>query len=243
MLKEIPLSQKIRDKGVSFPAFAYGKKLLHFAIMLMEEIMIKSKIIPVGLYEANCIILWNELNKALIIDPGADAEIITAFLEKAGLSPVAILLTHGHFDHIAGVDGIVEKYSIPVYLHKEDKELAFCEFNISQYGYPRIMHTEAINYTLDEGDEIPDFGGKLLHTPGHSLGSSCLYFEKDKLLISGDTLFSGSIGRTDLPGGSYGQIMKSLKRLTTLPDDTMVIAGHGPITNIRAEKLDNPYLQ
>jgi glyoxylase-like metal-dependent hydrolase (beta-lactamase superfamily II) len=205
--------------------------------------MVKSKIIPVGLYEANCIILWNESNKALIIDPGADADLITEYIEKAKLEPVAVFLTHGHFDHVSGVDGILEKYTLPVYLHGGDKELLFCDLNISQPGYPRIMREDAINYSLDEGDEIPLFGGKILHTPGHSKGSTCLYFESDKLLISGDTLFSGSIGRTDLPGGSYMQIMKSLKRLTELPDETMVISGHGPITNIRSEKLDNPYLQ
>lgn len=205
--------------------------------------MVKSKIIPVGLYEANCIILWNESNKALIIDPGADADLITEYIEKAKLEPVAVFLTHGHFDHVSGVDGILEKYTLPVYLHSGDKELLFCDLNISQPGYPRIMREDAINYSLDEGDEIPLFGGKILHTPGHSKGSTCLYFESDKLLISGDTLFSGSIGRTDLPGGSYMQIMKSLKRLTELPDETMVISGHGPITNIRSEKLDNPYLQ
>lgn len=205
--------------------------------------MVKSKIIPVGLYEANCIILWNESNKALIIDPGADADLITEYIEKAKLEPVAVFLTHGHFDHVSGVDGILEKYTLPVYLHSGDKELLFCDLNISQPGYPRIMREDAINYSLDEGDEIPLFGGKILHTPGHSKGSTCLYFESDKLLISGDTLFPGSIGRTDLPGGSYMQIMKSLKRLTELPDETMVISGHGPITNIRSEKLDNPYLQ
>lgn len=205
--------------------------------------MVKSKIIPVGLYEANCIILWNESNKALIIDPGADADLITEYIEKAKLEPVAVFLTHGHFDHVSGVDGILEKYTLPVYLHSGDKELLFCDLNISQPGYPRIMREDAINYSLEEGDEIPLFGGKILHTPGHSKGSTCLYFESDKLLISGDTLFSGSIGRTDLPGGSYMQIMKSLKRLTELPDETMVISGHGPITNIRSEKLDNPYLQ
>lgn len=205
--------------------------------------MVKSKIIPVGLYEANCIILWNESNKALIIDPGADADLITEYIEKAKLEPVAVFLTHGHFDHVSGVDGILEKYTLPVYLHSGDKELLFCDLNISQPGYPRIMREDAINYSLEEGDEIPLFGGKILHTPGHSKGSTCLYFERDKLLISGDTLFSGSIGRTDLPGGSYMQIMKSLKRLTELPDETMVISGHGPITNIRSEKLDNPYLQ
>ena len=205
--------------------------------------MVKSKIIPVGLYEANCIILWNESNKALIIDPGADADLITEYIEKAKLEPVAVFLTHGHFDHVSGVDGILEKYTLPVYLHSGDKELLFCDLNISQPGYPRIMREDAINYSLDEGDEVPLFGGKILHTPGHSKGSTCLYFESDKLLISGDTLFSGSIGRTDLPGGSYMQIMKSLKRLTELPDETMVISGHGPITNIRSEKLDNPYLQ
>lgn len=205
--------------------------------------MITSKIIPVGLYEANCVVLWNEANRALIIDPGADAEAVIAFLEKAQLTPIAIFLTHGHFDHVSGVDGIVERFSIPVYLHQGDKELAFCDFNTTQYGYPRIMHPEALNYSLDEGDEIPDFGGKLLHTPGHSLGSSCLYFAEDKLLIAGDTLFSSSIGRTDLPGGSYAQIMQSLRRLTTLPEDTMVIAGHGPSTSIGAEKQNNPYLQ
>ena len=117
--------------------------------------MVKSKIIPVGLYEANCIILWNESNKALIIDPGADADLITEYIEKAKLEPVAVFFTHGHFDHVSGVDGILEKYTLPVYLHGGDKELLFCDLNISQPGYPRIMREDAINYFLDEGDEIP----------------------------------------------------------------------------------------
>ena len=125
--------------------------------------MVKSKIIPVGLYEANCIILWNESNKALIIDPGADADLITEYIEKAKLEPVAVFLTHGHFDHVSGVDGILEKYTLPVYLHSGDKELLFCDLNISQPGYPRIMREDAINYSLDEGDEIPLFLPEQFH--------------------------------------------------------------------------------
>ena len=204
----------------------------------------KRKTIPVGLYEANCTILWDETGRALVVDPGDEAARILDFLGSAGLKPTAVFLTHGHFDHISGVDGILSKHAVPVYLHADDVELAFSRFNTSQPGYPGMARSPLLDTSLVDGAALPGWpNARVLHTPGHSPGSCCLFFPDDALLIAGDVLFAGSVGRTDLPGGSWPILAASLARLAALPGETAVVCGHGPSTTITDERAGNPFLR
>ena len=196
--------------------------------------------IQVGGFEVNCSIL-SENGKAWIVDPGQEANRIVDLLAKKGLEPAAILLTHAHFDHISGIPGLLEKYpDLPVYVHEKD---------IPMIGHPlNQLPPEYTSFAKPkEVRGLESFKGleglKVIETPGHTPGGVCYYFPKDKLLLSGDTLFAGSVGRTDLPGGDYATLMDSLKKLTALPDDTLVIPGHGMHTRIAAEKRSNPFLQ
>ena len=198
----------------------------------------------VGFLEANCTIVWDGSGKALVVDPGDEPETILAFLEAERLDLAGIFLTHGHFDHISGVDGILARHAVPVAMHRADEELAFSPFNRSITGYGGMERTALLDLSPADGEPLAQFPlARVLHTPGHSPGSCCLHFEDEKLLIAGDTLFAGSIGRTDLPGGSAGEIVKSLARLAALPEDTSVVCGHGPSTTIGREKASNPYLE
>ena len=196
--------------------------------------------IQVGGFEVNCSIL-SENGKAWIVDPGQEAERIIDLLAKKGLEPAAILLTHGHFDHISGIPGLLKKFpDLPVYVHEKDMPMFGHPLNQLPPEYTSFARPRNLK-TLDKLEGLE--GLEILETPGHTPGGVCYYFPKDKLLLSGDTLFAGSVGRTDLPGGDMATLMDSLKKLTALPDDTLVIPGHGPHTTIAAEKLGNPFLQ
>ncbi len=201
-------------------------------------------VLPLGPYEANCSILWNDPSQAWVVDPGAECGKIFGFLEKQGLGVGLVVLTHGHFDHISAVNEVAARYPVPVYLHAEDAAFAFSPMNaMPPYRPTRRPETLAAD---KRGGDLLACGGltaALLHTPGHTPGGWCLHFEADKLLVAGDTLFAGSVGRTDLPGGSWDALEASLRRLKALPDDTRVICGHGPLTTIGAEKRNNPYFQ
>lgn len=192
--------------------------------------------IQVGSYEVNCSIIY-ENGKAWIVDPGHEGARIAALLEKKGLEPEAILLTHAHFDHITGVKELQRLFpKLPVYVHPEDAVMFGHPFNQMPGEYDSIgtpANIRDVN-TLEIAEVI--------HTPGHTPGGMCYYFPADKLLLSGDTLFAGSIGRTDFPGGSMSKMTASLKKLMTLPDDTLVIPGHGSHTTIGQEKVSNPYI-
>ena len=196
--------------------------------------------IQVGGFEVNCSIL-SENGKAWIVDPGQESDRIADLLAKKGLEPAAILLTHGHFDHISGIPGLLKKFpDLSVYVHEKDVPMIGHQLNqlppeYTSFAKPRNLAT------LDNLEGLD--GLEILETPGHTPGGVCYYFQKDKLLLSGHTLFAGSVGRTDLPGGDMATLMDSLQKLTTLPDDTLVIPGHGMHTRIALEKSGNPFLQ
>ena len=196
--------------------------------------------IQVGGFEVNCSIL-SENGKAWIVDPGQEADRIADLLAKKGLEPAAILLTHGHFDHIGGIPGLLGKFpDLPVYVHEKDMPMFGHPLNQLPPEYASFAKPKNLT-NLNSLESLE--GLEILETPGHTPGGVCYYFPKDKLLLSGDTLFAGSVGRTDLPGGDMATLMDSLKKLTALPDDTLVIPGHGMHTTIAAEKRGNPFLQ
>ena len=196
--------------------------------------------IQVGGFEVNCSIL-SENGKAWIVDPGQEADRIIGLLSQKGLEPAAILLTHAHFDHIGGIPGLLKKFtSLPVYVHEKDLQMFGHPLNQLPPEYPSFVKPRNL-VSLDKIEGLE--GLEILVTPGHTPGGVCYYFPKDKLLLSGDTLFAGSIGRTDLPGGDMATLMDSLQKLTALPDDTLVIPGHGMHTRIALEKSGNPFLQ
>ena len=202
-----------------------------------------------GAYQTNCYILRDSeaAKDCLIIDAGLEADELVDFLAEHELNPVAVVLTHGHADHIAGVAALRESFpDIKVYIHKLDaKLLADTKSNLSALaGQP--FSVEPADFSLEEDDVIEQAGIKLrvLHTPGHTAGGICLYSEQEGIVFTNDTLFADSIGRTDFPDGSMVQLVKNIKeKLLTLPDETIVYPGHGPITTISQEKAGNPFLQ
>lgn len=196
--------------------------------------------IQVGSYEVNASILSGE-GKAWLVDPGQEGGRIVELLAKKGLEPAGILLTHAHFDHISGIPAIKAAFpALPVYVHPGDRPMFGHPYNQLPGEYDSIGVPGDLRDVAELKPALPE--AEVIETPGHTPGGVCYYFAKDKLLLSGDTLFAGSIGRTDFPGGSMARMMESLKTLTSLPDDTLVIPGHGPHTTIGREKKTNPYL-
>ena len=202
------------------------------------------KTIAVGPLDVNCYILGCEDTKvAAIIDPGDNADEIIKVIDKEGLNPRFIINTHAHFDHVGGVKTIQEHFKIDFLLHKED---LFLIDNVNEqataFGLSPIPKPD-VNKFVNNGDKI-SLGDKVInviHTPGHSPGGVC--YHVDNNVFVGDTMFAGSIGRTDLPGGSYETLINSIKeRLFPLDDSTIVYPGHGPSTTIENEKKHNPFL-
>ena len=201
--------------------------------------------IQVGSFEVNCSLLENE-GKALIIDPGQEADRIIAALENKGWEPEAILLTHGHFDHINGIPGLLERFpDLPVYVSEEDAKVMSHPMNSLPPEYsPVTVPSKNLKTDLRNSSfSILHSSFTVIPTPGHTPGGVCYFFPQEKLLLSGDTLFAGSIGRTDLPGGDMATLMRSLDSLRSLPEDTVVIPGHGMTTTIGRELASNPFLQ
>ena len=200
------------------------------------------EVIPVGCCAANCHVLWHDLDSAWVIDPGDDCQAIIRCMHRRGLKPGVVVLTHAHFDHISAVNDFLAIHPVPVYLHASDAPYAFSPLNAFP-PYPPTRRPATLALDKQDGDTLSCGGlsARIVHTPGHTPGSWCLYFEEERLLVTGDTLFSGSVGRTDFPGGSWNDLAASLRKLKALPDDTQVFCGHGPATTLGAEKQANPY--
>lgn len=201
--------------------------------------------IMLGICQTNCYFVYREGgSQALVFDPADKGDYIYNGLKEKGFTVAAILLTHGHFDHIWGVEALKELSGVKVYAYEEEREV--CEnasVNVSK-GAGRPCIVQADTY-LKDGEErtIEGISFKLLATPGHTKGSCCYYFEDDKILISGDTLFQESVGRTDLPTGSMSTLVRSVKeKLMPLPEDVRVYPGHGEATTIGYEKQYNPFI-
>jgi len=201
--------------------------------------------IVVGMFEVNCWVVWSGERKALVIDPGDDAPVILRALEKNDLQVSAYVLTHGHMDHVSAVAELHARRPAPIALHAADAQWAFTESNQMPPYYPAPDMPGEVERTLSEGQVWEDGGLRytVIETPGHTPGSVCLYFEEEGALFSGDTLFAGSIGRTDFTGGDPRAMTQSLRRLKDLPDSTVVYAGHGPQTTIAQEKKKNFFLR
>ena len=196
--------------------------------------MLNIRTLPLGAYQTNCYLVWDKsADTCVVIDPGYQPETVLAEAERLGKKIAAIFLTHGHFDHVGGVKGIAMDTDCPVYLHEADLSM------------PPQMTAGPLYYTdlYQEGDVLDLAGLKIrvIQTPGHTEGSVCLLVEN--AMFSGDTLFAGSCGRTDLPGGSWATILKSLKRLAAMDKDYAVYPGHGPSTTLAEEKQWNPYMR
>lgn len=205
------------------------------------------KQIPLGLLQTNCYVLYNQQKDCIIIDPGSEGDKLITYLAKEELQPKAILLTHAHFDHIGAVEEIRKAFKIPVYVHeKEASWLTDPSLNGSQLflNGRSIIASPADKLLKVEGKlTIDEFTFEIFETPGHSPGSVSFYVKDINTVFAGDTLFQGSIGRTDLPGGSHEQLLNSIEeKLLTLPTETKVLPGHGPTTTIEKEINLNPFL-
>jgi len=202
-----------------------------------------------GAYQTNCYILRESkaARDCLIIDTGLQAGELVDFLQRHNLNPVAVVLTHGHADHVTGLVALRGRFPhIKVYIHKLDAEMLTGEKDNLSALAGVLFSSEPADFSLKEGDVIKQASIKLdvLHTPGHTPGGICLYSKDEEIVFVGDTLFADSVGRTDVPGGSETQLIKSIKqKLCTLPDETIVYPGHGPQTTIAQEKANNPFLQ
>ena len=208
----------------------------------MSKLKMESMVL--GPVQTNCYLVLNrESGDMLIVDPADDAQRIRERIAKMGGRPAAILLTHGHFDHIGAAEELKACYHTPIYAMAEEKEiLEDAQNNLS--GFYGSGYTVKADHFLKDGESLRLAGFKIevLHTPGHTIGGACYYFPEEKLVFSGDTLFHGNVGRTDFPTGSMGMLHESLhKKLFALQDDTMVYPGHDASTDIAYEKRYNPY--
>ncbi len=205
----------------------------------------KIKRIPAGIYAANCYIIYSEDRKeGIVIDPGGDVDEILASIEEDELKIKYIILTHGHADHIGGIVSLKKALSVPVMIHEDDREMLIDgNKNLSTMMAMGTIEVEP-DMLLKDGDII-EFGedkGEIIHTPGHTRGGICIKVGDN--IITGDTLFAGSIGRTDLLGGDYETIIKSIKdKLMIYPDEVKVFPGHGTPSTIGKERVSNPFLR
>lgn len=205
------------------------------------------EIIPVGPLQCNCSIIGDEASReALVIDPGDEIAEIVAILRKHNLGVKQIVITHAHIDHVGGAMKLRAATGAAILINENDYALLkMLDVQAAWIGMEDPGKVE-IAASLGESDKVQTGGlvANVLHTPGHTEGSICLYFPAEKTLIAGDTLFAGSIGRTDLPGGSFEKIIRSIHgKLLALPEETTVVPGHGELTTIGNERENNPFLK
>ncbi|MGE5626482.1 MAG: MBL fold metallo-hydrolase [Solirubrobacterales bacterium] len=198
----------------------------------------KVKRIPAGIYAANCYIVMDEDTKeTAVIDPGGDADDIKKVIEEMGCKVKYILLTHGHMDHTGGVDELAKTYNVPLALSEKDEKMTFQDKRL----FGGLNKKAEINTTEVRVFMLGTHEIKVIETPGHTPGGVCFLIED--MLFTGDTLFAGSIGRTDLAGGDFDTLISCIKvKLMSLKDDTIVFPGHGPESTIKREKQHNPFL-
>jgi hydroxyacylglutathione hydrolase len=204
------------------------------------------EILPVGPLQCNCSVIGDEIShEAMVIDPGDDVEDVLEIVRRHNLQVKQIVITHAHIDHVGGAMKMRAATGAPILLNQNDLallkllDLQATWVGMASPGEVKIDQSIGPSDTVNAGS----LSANVLHTPGHTEGSVCLYFAAQKKLIAGDTLFAGSIGRTDLPGGSMQKIMNSLQEtVLALPDETVVVPGHGPLTTIGEERESNPFL-
>jgi len=205
------------------------------------------EILPVGPLQCNCSIIGDESTlQAMVIDPGDDIADVQGLIQKHSLQVKQIVITHAHIDHVGGAMKLRAATGAPILINENDYALLkMLDVQAAWLGMKDPGKVE-IDHSLAELEKLQagSLTANVLHTPGHTEGSICLYFSAEQKLIAGDTLFAGSIGRTDLPGGSFEKIIRSIKdKLLALPDQTVVVTGHGPLTSIGEEREINPFLR
>jgi len=205
------------------------------------------EILPVGPLRCNCSIIGDQTShQALVIDPGDDIADVLSLIQKHNLQVKQIVITHAHIDHVGGAMKLRAATGAPILLNQNDYALLkMLDVQASWIGVENPGKVE-IDRSIGELDRVEagPLVAQVMHTPGHTEGSVCLYFPAEQKLIAGDTLFAGSIGRTDLPGGSFEKIISSLhEKVLALPDETVVIPGYGPLTTIGEERQSNPFLR
>lgn len=212
--------------------------------------MYKIKVISVTPIEQNCRVLYNEETKeAVVVDAGGDADKIISFIEKNNLTVKALWLTHSHFDHCGAVSDLKEKYSVPLYGNEIEKEFrSLVEVSASRFGLANsgMNNCPEPDHYINDGDklEFSDCEFEVLFTPGHSPGHVCFYDAKNKILLGGDAVFAGSIGRTDLVMGDFELLIQSIRnKILVLNDEVKILSGHGPDTSVGVERKTNPFLQ
>jgi hydroxyacylglutathione hydrolase len=208
--------------------------------------MMDVRAVPAGAFETNCYLIWREGAGSLAIDPGGEPERILPRLRERGRALRAILLTHGHMDHVSAAADLASAFpDAPVFMHERDQEWAFTEKNAypPYYGRPESPGAGRLcAYGDGSHPVLADWGIEILETPGHTPGGVCLLIPSERMVFSGDTLFRGSVGRTDLAGGDARTLTESLIKLAALPEDFIVYPGHGAATRIGEERRNNPFL-
>lgn len=206
--------------------------------------MAEYKKIIVGELGVNCYIVYSgSSKKCFVLDPGDESGRIIDIINDMKLIPEVVILTHAHMDHCGGVSGILNEFNVPLLMHKEDLPVLRSKINMEIAASLGLSIPTAPDRYFSKGEKIEGIGIELevVHTPGHTPGSVCL--GTDNLLFTGDTLFAGSVGRTDLPGGDFGILQNSLDVLKNFPSDTIILPGHGDSTTLEKEMVYNPFMQ